>query len=386
MKTSHTAFIRRAIAIALLTTVMIGSSPAQQSFQITSLTATSSNVVEHEPVTGDDRGGIALSSTSLFYTGDNATGSFPTSDISNGSMLGYQYDVLASNIKTKQVYALGTQFGIVQDGGDLVTRLVPLDPTTGVQLGGEITLSTPISLSSLNYKAGIFSGWDRIVLLDGDSLNAFNIDLPSGNVTALGTLNLYSDSISSDDRLGCENWATWGIAEYAGGSIKLVYSSSTNFGGNSAIKRYDVGNDTVTTVADFPAGVSDLCSFTVDPATNRWYFHYESYAGAFNFGNDENIGYATASFLTPSSSVAKISGRVLIGKGRGIAGVSVTAVGSDGSVARVVTNTFGTYVLPKLKVGQTYVVSVESRRHYFPVSSELVVLNDDLVGLDFEAY
>lgn len=392
MKTSSQALFV-AICLALTLAAQPGAINAQQSFQIMSLSTTSSSLVEHNTITGDDRGGIAISSTRLMYTGDNATGAFPTSNLSSGSATSYQYDAIASNIRTKQVYALGTTFGLVQMGGDTVTRLVPLDPTTGAAVSGDILLSTPISITNGSTQAGIFSGWDRIVLLDGSTLIAYNIDLPSGLVTSLGPVSLYVDT-SVNDRCGCENWATWGIAEYYGGSVKLVYVASPS-GGLSpsingflsgSIKRYDVSNGNVSSVADFPMGLADMCVMTVDPSSNRWYFHYEGYSGSFGFGSDENIGYAAASFLAPSSAVAKITGRVTFGKGRGLSGVVVRAVGSNGKTTTAITNTYGQYMLPKLPVGQTYIVSVEARRYYFPVSSELVVLNEDLIGLDFEAF
>ena len=392
LTSSHTSLVRRSIAIALLTNLLIATTAAQ-TFEITSLTTADSNLIEHEALTGDDRGGIALSATSVFYTGDNATGSFPSANIANGSATAFRYDALVSNVRTRQVYALGTAFGIVQAGGDLVTRLVPLDPETGSELAGDITLSLPLSITSGTSVTGIFSGWDRIVLLDGSSLIAYNIDLPSGIVTSLGPVNLYADNGSNNDRCGCENWATWGVAEYSGGSIRLVYAASPNGSGltrfdgvtGGVIKRYDVGSHSVSTLADFPNGLSDMCSFTVDPAANRWYFQYESYAGAFNFGTNESIGYATASFQTPSPSVAKITGRVMNVKGRGLSGVAVQAVSDDGKYSSTVTNTFGQYSLPKLSVGRTYTVSVNARRYYFPVSSEVVQLNEDIIGLDFEA-
>lgn len=392
-KTSSPNFFDRAISLAFLASLLIGSATAQQTFQITSLSTSNANIIEHAPVTGDDRGGIALSSTSIFYTGDNATGIFPTTNMSNGVAIGFRHDALVSNIRTKQVYALGTSFGLVPYGGDMVTRLVPLDPTTGAQIGGDITLSMPIRIEYGTTQAGIFSGWDLIVLFDGGSLNAYNIDLPSGIVTSLGSLNLYADNGSPDDRCACESWATWGVAEYSGGSIALVYAASPSSGIASvkgvlpgSIKRYDVRNGNVTTVADFPMGISDMCSITVDPVSNRWYFHYQGYSGAFDFGASESIGHANASIHAPSSAVAKITGRVLAAKGRGLSGVAVTAVSSDGKISRAVTNTFGQYSLPKLPVGQTYIVSVDTRRYYFPVSHETVTLNDDVIGLDFEAF
>jgi hypothetical protein len=389
-----TLFSHLALSLALVFSLFLTPSAAQQSFEVTSLTTTSAYIIEHEPVTGDDRGGIALSQTNIFYTGDNSTGAFSISNLSNAFAVGYQYDSLVSDLRTKQVYALGTQFGIVPNGGDMVTRLVPLDGQTGQQIPGDIVLSTPIWIQQGSAQAGIFSGWNRVVLLDGNSMNGYNVDLPSGIVTPLGQLNLYSNWEGENDRCGCENWATWGVAESTASGIKLVYAANPYYGyGPSsvkgfmpgAIKRYDVTTANIATVADFPMGISDMCSMTVDPANNRWYFHYESYSGAFGFGMDENIGYADATFLAPSSAPAYISGRVLAQKGRGLSGVIVKAVGPEGKLISTVTNSYGNYTLKGLMTGQTYVISVESRKYYFPVSSEVVQLDADLTWLDFEA-
>ena len=54
-----------------------------------------------------------------------------------------------------------------------------------------------------------------------------------------------------------------------------------------------VPTGTVTTVATF-SNLGDMCSFTVSPSTNRWYFHYE---GSAQFGgSSETVGYCTAAF------------------------------------------------------------------------------------------
>src|SRR5262245_4459018 len=51
-------------------------------FQITSLTANNSAVVQHDAVTGDDFGGIAVSGSQAFVTGATATARFALSNLS----------------------------------------------------------------------------------------------------------------------------------------------------------------------------------------------------------------------------------------------------------------------------------------------------------------
>lgn len=85
----------------------------------------------------------------------------------------------------------------------------------------------------------------------------------------------------------CESWAWWGVAEYFGGSVYLVYRASTG----PIIVRTRVPDGLTTTVATF-LHLSDMCSFTVSPATGRWYFHHEWYS---QFGgNEETLGFCNA--------------------------------------------------------------------------------------------
>ena len=375
--------IRLSLLSMIVSAVLPSTTLPQQSFQISSLTTSNASVIEHATVTGDDRGGIAVSSTNVFYTGDDNTGKFSLSNLSSSSSVGAQYDGMVSNLRTRQVYVLGDANGILSYGGGTVTRLIPLDGVTGAPTTGDITLSTPISITGGSPRAGIFSGWDRIVLLDGSSTLSYNIDLPSGTVTNLGNTDLPAIGLTPR-RLGCENWATWGVVEYAAFEIYLVYAAAPGYS-TTEIKRFEVSSGNISTIASFSPGVADLCSFTVDPYANRWYFHYEGNSGAFNFGVDENIGYADATFLGPSASPVNVSGRVTNRFGRALAGVVVKATGGDGKPKSVLTNTFGYYSLKNLKAGESYVISVESKRYYFPEPTRFLTLDADLMDLDFQA-
>jgi hypothetical protein len=57
-------------------------------------------LAEHNFVTGDDRGGIALSNTHVFYTGDSRTGAFPVNSASTGSATSILYDALVKSTTT----------------------------------------------------------------------------------------------------------------------------------------------------------------------------------------------------------------------------------------------------------------------------------------------
>lgn len=395
---SHKETLRKVVfgLISAIITALATTSPitAQQSFLITSLSANNSTIVEHASSTGDDRGGIALSANKLFYTGDSQSGSFDRLDIGNAAPIPsfFRYEALVSNLSDKRVYSLGSDSGVTPFGGGTVTKLIELDGTSLAPTGTEIALSAPIDVTNAGWQAGIFSGWDRIVLLDGASLSAYNVDLPSGTVTYLGFVNLPVDSGSPDDRCGCENWATWGVAEYASGSIKLAYAASPyglpfKMGGGTlgGIKRYDLNGGTVETIADFPAGLSDMCSFTVDSQLKRWYFHFEGYSGAFDTGTDEMAGFADASFLGPSGTKVSLGGRVLVAKGSSIRNAVVTITDPLGNRRQAFTNTFGFYRFDNLSVANTYVLTVSAKKYYFSEPTQSITLLDQVLDFNFEA-
>ena len=117
------------------------------------------------------------------------------------------------------------------------------------------------------------------------------IDLIAGNE---GTVTNPRNAGAVGQLFGCENWAYWGVTEHFGGDDYLTYVQNDG----QTIVRTRVSDGVTTPVASFPGGLSDMCSFTASLDTDRWYFHYEGFSGAFNFGSDENIGFADAEFNT----------------------------------------------------------------------------------------
>jgi Bacterial Ig domain len=264
-------------------------------FKITSLGTTNSAVVEHDFITGDDRGGIAVSTTGVLITGDGATGRFNL-DLSGGSYAGY-YDCLTGDLSTGTIYTLGNGPILpAGSGGGLITHLLAIDGATGSLTGTSIALSTPVSVSG---NCGIFAGYGRVVL--HPSFGAvYEIAIPSGTVTVL------NPGLPDPPHTGSESWAYWGTAEHFGGEDYLDYSNSFIGPYTASVSRQRVSDGAtdpagVGPVATLTSGsyyypVSDMASFTVSPATGRWYFHYEG-TGLFG-GSAETLGYADATFQT----------------------------------------------------------------------------------------
>jgi VCBS repeat-containing protein len=277
------------------------------SFKITSLTANNAVAIEHNFITGDDRGGIAVSNSKVFYTGDNQTGRFDISNLANGNNVGIQrYDGIVSDLKTGKVYTLANgntplSYNFQYPFTATIDKLLEIDGTTGSLTGSQITLSTPISLAGAHHatEAGIFAGYGRVVLLDGTTGAVHNVDLPSGSVSNLGTLSLPSDYYTVNKRMATENWATWGVAEFFDNSVHLAYVQTTIPG--TKIVRTRVSDGSTTTIATF-SNLSEMASITVAPSLNRWYFHHEG-GSQFRSG-DETIGFADATFSIGSDCTA----------------------------------------------------------------------------------
>ncbi len=295
-----------------------------QSFRIDSLTATGCGAIEHNAVTGDDRGGIAVSNTNVFYSGDSATGRFSLTDLSGGTNVGRIYDAMVGNLRTGKVYTFGASATTpITYGGGTATHLIEIDGATGALTAVSIPLSSAIALPS---GTGIFSGFDRVGVHTGTRF--FHIALPTGRVTDLG-------AVTNPSRAGCESWAYWGTMEFYGGSVFIDYVANS-----TTIARMAVPAGTVTTLATF-TNLSDMCSFTVQPWRNRWYFHHEG-ASQFRTG-DETIGYCNFAWSQPTStfrlttlsstSCVSVEHAAVTGDDRGGIAVSSTNVFYTGDTA-----------------------------------------------------
>lgn len=283
-------------AVAMLTV------DADLVFRIVALQTNSAVVIEHNEVTGDDRGGIAVSADNVFVTGDSATGRFPIGNLGGGTSLGRLYDSLTANLRTDTVYSLGNganpiQYANSSLSANSVNSLLEIDGVTGQLTGQRINLSTNIPIST---GSGIFAGYDRMVIYNSSSSRAYNIALPSGTVTDLGSTGFLSRNTS-------ENWAFWGVAEYFAGSIHLVYGQNTTAGGifGTAVVRTRL-TDRVTTPVLGPLASPglgfELASLTFSISRSRWFFHleFDSIFRPTATNPNETLGSAKASFTTES--------------------------------------------------------------------------------------
>jgi hypothetical protein len=89
----------------------------------------------------------------------------------------------------------------------------------------------------------------------------------------------------------------------------------------------------------------------------------------------------------PSAANASISGRVLTANGIGIRNAAVIVTGGNLPGPRfATTGTFGYYNFEGLEVGQTYVVTVQSKRFAFLTPDIILTLQDNVLDANFVAF
>jgi hypothetical protein len=93
-----------------------------------------------------------------------------------------------------------------------------------------------------------------------------------------------------------------------------------------------------------------------------------------------------ANTLAPTAATISISGRVLTLNGLGLTNAQVTLQGGRLTSPRIsLTGGFGYFSFDGIEAGQTYVITVTSKRFGFAQSSQTVSAVDDVTDIDFQA-
>lgn len=252
-------------------------------FMVTLLGSTNSNIEEADPYAGDDKGGIAITSSYVYLNGDSFCARFNLPDLTNPVSYPRRDGIFSDLSGSGTLYTFwNTALSEVN------TISLPFTCNSIRSLNSDLTLgSSLISLSStltMSGNSSVFAGYGIVIVHTGSTgspANAFvRIDLPSGAVTLLNY-----DSISGQ---GSESWARWGVAEFDGTDYSVLYVSSS-----TTISRKNISTGELTSPFTF-TNLSDMASFTVSPSLGRWYWHHE---GSSQFGSvSEAIGYASGTF------------------------------------------------------------------------------------------
>ena len=249
-------------------------------FQITALTSANCRAVEHNTVTGDDRGGIAIGSGVVFYTGDDRTASFDLDTLMPAARGTQPLDGIFGVTSPGLAFTLGSNRTPLEQRTSIIDTVIGVSPMVTLN-PMVLPLSAPIFLdrAMLPDDVGIHGGVDRMIITAGS--RAWIIEGTSATVTPFAIA-----PIAEHQR--CESWAHWGVAEFLEGAPWVAYVRDSR-----SIVRQNLLTGEVRTIAVFD-NLSDMCSFTVLPGRGRWYFHHEG-ASQFRMG-DETLGFCDARF------------------------------------------------------------------------------------------
>jgi len=258
---------------------MTGS--AANVFNITSLSTAGATFYEHNTYTGDDRGGIAVTQQYCYVTGDTWTARYDMPNLTNPVSYTRRDGIFSDMAGAGTLYTLWNTSSNTDPVGTCTSfsinaiRGLNADCSLGNTI---IPTSQTISMGTCNDMA-IFNGVGFVIVYTGSGgspANSFyRIDLPSGNVTLLGSYTLTATST--------ENWSRWGIAEFDGINYAVVYVQNS-----TTISRMNMATGSVSTVQSF-SSLSDMANITYSPWNSRWYYHHEG--GSQWGGSDESIGY-----------------------------------------------------------------------------------------------
>lgn len=252
---------------------------ADSVFYVDSLSTTGA-IVDHNSLTGDDRGGIAVTDQYIFINGDGNIARYDVATLTNGISLPRR-DGIFSDLSTGVLYTLSNSGSGLPVGTSItsytVDEIVVMDNMMALQ--NAIPLSQSITMGggyANTSQAGIYAGYGYVILYTGtQGNNWYKIDLPSGTVSLINTF-------SFTGKRGNENWTHWGFAGFKNGSYHVTYRAN----GNNNIEELNIDNQTTSVVRAF-SNLSDMASITYSPWLNRMYYHHESSS---QFGSGSEMG------------------------------------------------------------------------------------------------
>ncbi|WP_430403061.1 T9SS type A sorting domain-containing protein [Fluviicola sp.] len=258
-------------------------------YAINSFDTTNYQMVDHDLISGDDRGGIAVTANYVYIVGDNATARFDL-DLQDGIDLPKR-DGIFTDLAQLKIYTLYNTVAPHTPNSDNLDgftmnslRALNEDLSLGTEI---IMLSQPVTVG-VQDQAVILAGYNELIVGTAyGNYDFYHISILNGLVTPMG-----QDSLSVS---GSENWADWGMSGFDGTDRHAYYRDD-----NDSIVDYNFTTDTAITIfgiSDF----SDMASFITHPVNHRFYGHYEG--GTTTFGGDEE----TLFYFQISDSAARLA-------------------------------------------------------------------------------
>ena len=301
------------------------------------------STVSGNSTTGGNGGGIGILSGTLISTSSTVSGNFATAG--NGGGISNSATATLTNSTVSGNTANAGNGGGISNSGTLTALHTTLsNNSAAATLGGGIYNAIGTTTLDNTIIANSTAGGDCV--RPTGTINAIFSLIEDGLVCVNGTNTV---NLTGDPNLGpLQN----------NGGATFTHALLT---GSIAI---DAGNSTLTTDQRTATRPID------DPAiTNA--------AG----GNGVDIGAFEAQ--APTAASVSISGRVLVAGGRGLSNAIVYLTDQSGATRFARTTAFGYYRFDDVAAGQTYIVSIRSKRYYF--APQVITVNEDIKNLNFAA-
>lgn len=250
-------------------------------YELTAMDTSNFQIIDHEQINGDDRGGIAVTANYVYIVGDDATARFDL-NLQNGIDLPKR-DGIFTNLASLKLYTLyntTAPYTPNSDNTDEFTMNALRSLNEDLSYGNEIImLSQPVTLG-VQDQGVMLAGYNELIVGTANgNYDFYHISILNGLVTPMGqhTLNAF----------GSENWAAWGMSGFDGTDRHAYFRDE-----DDSIVDYNFTTDTyasILSITDF----SDMSSFIVHPSNNRFYAHYEGNTSTFG-GDEETMLYFEA--------------------------------------------------------------------------------------------
>ena len=250
----------------------------QFTYTINSFDTTNFQLIDHESLSDDDRGGIAVNANYVYIVGDEATARYDL-NLQNGIDLPKRDGIFTDLAQLKLYTFYNTVSPNTPNDDDFegftmnALRSLNDDLTLGSEI---ILLSQPVTVGVLD-QGVVLAGYNEVIVGTANgTYDFYHISILNGLVTSLGQHNL--------EVYGSENWADWGMSGFDGTDHHAYFRDA-----NDSITDYNFTTNTssvIFTITDF----SDMSSFIAHPINNRFYGHYEGSTPTFG-GDEETLFY-----------------------------------------------------------------------------------------------
>lgn len=376
------------------------------------------------PLTATVTDNLAVSSVTIFYAVNG--GSFASAACPSGGGNDYNcsipgqiagsavaYYVSATDIATNtatNTSAAAPNLYTIQNGGTIPAGTYSnIAPGDGATLGGNVTVNTNLRLGGL-----LNTGTNTLTLLCAATVsNAGGGNYVVGNLAReycatgaftfpVGTTPNGTARPDGESPEGTPAEYSPVVINITAGTLPSTLTVSVTdtwmpgLGQTSSLSRYWTVTETGDVTADMTFQYLAEDVYGNEPAyqvfknagasTTAQPGSVDAGANTFTATGVTDFSNWGAGVLVPTAAGVSISGRVMTADGSGINKARITITGNSLTEPRVtLTGGFGYYTIDGLQAGETYVVTVGSKRFTFQMPSRVITLDDNVTGLDFVA-